>query len=108
MTSLWIPQITASNQIKSLIRRWKAELEGPREPRTPSLFLKTAPVTLARGPLAGLGKRWHTEVVKVSTAGNAAGGDTLELVAGASGAGEECPACPGLTRSPEPPGLGCN
>ena len=34
MTSLWIPQITVSNQIKSLIPRWKTELEGPREPRT--------------------------------------------------------------------------
>lgn len=34
MTSLWIPQITVSNQIKSLILRWKTELEGPREPRT--------------------------------------------------------------------------
>lgn len=108
MTSLQIPQITVSNQIKSLIRHWKAELEGPREPRTPSLFLKTAPVTLTRGPMAGLGKRWNTVVVKVSTAGNAAGSDTLELVTGASGAGEEYHACPGLTRSPEPPGLGYN
>ena len=34
MTSLRIPQITVSNQIKSLILRWKTELEGPREPRT--------------------------------------------------------------------------
>ena len=34
MTSLWIPQITVSNQIKSLIPCWKTELEGPREPRT--------------------------------------------------------------------------
>ena len=64
-----------------------------------SLFLKTAPVTLARGPVVGLGKRWKT-VVKVSTAWNAAGGDTLELVTGASGAGEECPACPELKGSP--------
>ena len=65
-----------------------------------SLFLKTAPVTLTRGPVVGLGKRWKTVVVKVSTAWNAAGGDTLELVTGALGAGEECPAWPELKGSP--------
>lgn len=74
MTSLQIPQITVSNQIKILSPPWKRGAGMPLVIRVPSRsILKTAPVTLIQGSVAGLeerdGKRlWRCQLLAMLAA----------------------------------------